>query len=121
MEKSFGEFVKEQREAKGLKSAHCARLSGMTAQQWGHMERTARRPLLDTVLAVSHGLEMPFSRLLLKMDLEIGPGDCVPFLDKLESILRSLSANERAKVLSMLEADAARYAQLLSSPRTDAE
>jgi transcriptional regulator with XRE-family HTH domain len=107
---TFGEWVKEQREARGLRPAECARRAGLSAQRWSNLEAKSKRPYRDTCVSVAKGLGMLLEDVMAAAGLTVRSD----LGRRLEQAMCRLPLTERQKVEQWLAEDVERYINLLS-------
>lgn len=79
----FAQRVRKLRKAAKLSLEKAAELGDITGNYWGDVERAKKVPSLDTIIAMSQGLSVPPSTLLL-LEREEEPRD---IRKRIESLL----------------------------------
>ncbi len=64
--------LRERREALGMSKKKLAELGGMTRTAIILMERHERRPSLELLLGIAHGLNIPLSRIIGEAEQRVG-------------------------------------------------
>jgi transcriptional regulator with XRE-family HTH domain len=89
----FGAWVREERLARKMRQAECARRAGIAPQRWNHIEKHVERAEMVTLQAVSRGLEMGMDAILARFHPEVAAS--VPIGTELEALSLQLPPDKR--------------------------
>ncbi len=66
LQKSFGEFLREERKKRGLSQAEMAKLAGISTTYEGDLERGENMASLDIILRIAKAFDLTGAQLLEK-------------------------------------------------------